>query len=63
MNPATGITLLEMSVMTDAPPKTQDFRLTKLADSGIVMVDRRSFGDSFEQDRSWDESGATISGI
>ena len=34
-----------------------------LADSGIVMVDGTSFGDSFEQDRTWDDSGTTISGI
>ena len=33
------------------------------ADSGIVMVDGTFFGDSFEQDRSWDDSGTTISGI
>ena len=32
-------------------------------DSGIVMVDGTIFGDSFEQDRSWDDSGTTISGI
>ena len=35
----------------------------KNADSGIVMVDGTFFGDSFEQDRSWDDSGTTISGI
>ena len=33
------------------------------ADSGIVMVDGTFVGDSFEQDRSWDDSGTTISGI
>ena len=33
------------------------------ADSGIVMVDGTFFGDSFEQDQSWDDSGTTISGI
>ena len=33
------------------------------SDSGIVMVDGTFFGDSFEQDRSWDDSGTTISGI
>ena len=33
------------------------------ADSGIVMVDGTFFGDSFEQDRAWDDSGTTISGI
>ena len=27
------------------------------------MVDGTVFGDSFEQDRSWDDSGSTISGI
>ena len=32
-------------------------------DSGIVMVDGTFFGDSFEQDWSWDDSGTTISGI
>ena len=32
-------------------------------DSGIVMVDGTFLGDSFEQDRSWDDSGMTISGI
>ena len=36
---------------------------TTPADSGIVMVDGTIFGDSFEQDRSWDDSGTTISGI
>ena len=29
----------------------------------LVMVDGTFFGDSFEQDRSWDDSGTTISGI
>ena len=33
------------------------------AESEIVMVDGTFFGDSFEQDRSWDDSGTTISGI
>ena len=33
------------------------------ADSGIVMVDGTFFGDSSEQNRSWDDSGTTISGI
>ena len=33
------------------------------SDSGIVMVDRTFVGDSFEQNRSWDDSGTTISGI
>ena len=33
-----------------------------MADSGIVMVDGAFFGDSFEQDQSWDDSGTTISG-
>ena len=32
-------------------------------DSGIVMVDGTFIGDSFEQDRPWDDSGTTISGI
>ena len=32
-------------------------------DSRIVMVDGTFSGDSFEQDRSWDDSGTTISGI
>ena len=36
---------------------------TQSTDSGIVMVDGTFFGDSFEQDRSWDDSGTTISGI
>ena len=36
---------------------------TEETDSGIVMADRTFFGDSFEQDRSWDDSGTTISGI
>ena len=31
--------------------------------SRIVMVDGTFFGDYFEQDRSWDDSGITISGI
>ena len=35
----------------------------RMSDSGIVMVDGTFFGDSFEQDRSWDDSGTTISGI
>ena len=34
-----------------------------VADSEIVMVDGTSWDESFEQDRSWDDSGATISGI
>ena len=32
-------------------------------DSEIVMVDGTLFGDSFGQDRPWDDSGTTISGI
>ena len=36
---------------------------TLYAESGIVMVDGTLFGDPFEQDRSWDDSGTTISGI
>ena len=35
----------------------------QVADSGIVMVDGTFFGDSFEHDHSWDDSGTTISGI
>ena len=31
-----------------------------ITDSGIVMVDGTFFGDSFEQDRPWDDSGTTI---
>ena len=31
-------------------------------ESGIVMVDGTFFDASFEQDRSWDDSGTTISG-
>ena len=34
-----------------------------MAESGIVVVDGTFFGNSFEQDRSWDDSGTTISGI
>ncbi len=33
------------------------------ADSEIVMVDGTFWDDSFEQDRSWDDFGTTISGI
>ena len=33
------------------------------SDSEIVMVDRTFWDDSFEQDRSWDDYGTTISGI
>ena len=33
------------------------------ADSGILTVDPTFFSDSFEPDRSWDDSGTTISGI
>ena len=33
------------------------------ADSGIVMVDGTFFGDSSEQNRSWEDCGITISGI
>ncbi len=33
------------------------------ADSEIVMVDLGFGDDSFEQDRSWDDFGTTISGI
>ena len=32
-------------------------------DSEIVMVDGMFLDDSFEQDRLWDDSGTTISGI
>ena len=32
-------------------------------DSEIVMVDGTFWDDSFEQDRSWDDFGTTISGI
>ena len=32
-------------------------------ESEIVMVDRTFFDDSFKQDRSWVDSGTTISGI
>ena len=39
------------------------FASTRMADSGIVMVDGTFFGDSFEQDRSWYDFGTTISGI
>ena len=37
--------------------------LTQISDFYLVMVDGTFFGDSFEQDRSWDDSGTTISGI
>ena len=33
------------------------------ADYYLVMVDGTFFGDTFEQDRSWDDSATTISGI
>ena len=33
------------------------------ADSEIRMVDRAFGDDFFEQDRSWDDFGTTISGI
>ena len=33
------------------------------SDSILVVVNRTFFGDSFKQDRSWDDSGMTISGI
>ena len=33
------------------------------ADSDIVMVDLVFWDDSFEQDRSWDDFGTTISSI
>ena len=36
---------------------------SNLADSEIVMVDGTFWDDSFEQDRSWDDFGTTISGI
>ena len=36
---------------------------TIFADSEIVMVDGTILGDSFEQDRPWDDSRTTISGI
>ena len=39
-------------------------RMPSLAsDSRIVMADGTFFGDSFKQDRSWDDSGTTISWI
>ena len=34
-----------------------------ISDSGIVMVDGTFFGDYFELDQSWDDSGTTISEI
>ena len=37
--------------------------LPSSSESEIVMVDGTCFDDSFEQDRSWDDSGTTISGI
>ena len=37
--------------------------LRQNSDSGIVMVDGTFLDDSFEQDRSWDDFGTTISGI
>ena len=37
--------------------------LWKYTDSGIVMVDGTFFGDSSEQNRSWEDSAMTISGI
>ena len=36
---------------------------TLKTDAGIVMVDGTFFGDTFEQDQSWDDTGTTISGI
>ena len=39
------------------------FRCGSQTDSEIVMLDGTFFGDSFKQDRSWDDSGTTISGI
>ena len=36
---------------------------THFTDSEIVMLDGTFWGDSFEQNRSWDDSGTTISGI
>ena len=45
---------LSRGTLTSARPVT---------DSGIVMVGGKFFGDSFEQDQSWDNSGTTISGI
>ena len=38
-------------------------QFSQISDSEIVMVDGMFFGDSFEQDRPWDDSGTTISGI
>ena len=35
----------------------------KYADSEIVMVGGTFWDDSFEQDRSWDDSGTNIPGI
>ena len=34
-----------------------------MPDSGTVMVDGTFLDDFFEQDRSWDDFGTTISGI
>ena len=36
--------------------------ISQKADSGIVMVDGTIWDDSFEQNRSWDDFGTTISG-
>ena len=36
---------------------------TIIPDSEIAMVDGRFWGESFEQDRSWDDFGTTISEI
>ena len=53
-----------MAVFVDRVAWIERFQtLSGNSDSGIVMVDGTIFGDSFEQDRSWDDSGTTISGI
>ena len=43
--------------------KSLTVRIYCYADSDIVMVDLGFGDDFFEQDRSWDDFGTTISGI
>ena len=35
----------------------------RIPDSEIVMVEGTIWDDSFDQDRSWEDSGTTISGV
>ena len=56
-------TFFPPDVMTCHAAQFRKYDTSLLTDYYLVMVDGTFFGDSFEQDRSWDDSGTTVSGI